>query len=78
MYGRALLVTGLMFTCGLATTFGIAIRCNTTIKLKSVHCTLVACGVKYIYLLATTLGIAVYYNTTIIPEFVRCVLMTCG
>ena len=67
-----------MFACGLVTTLGVAVYCNTTIRPESVRCALVACGVKYIRLLVTTLGIAVHCNTTIRLEFVRYTLMTCG
>ena len=70
LHGQALLVTELMFACGLVTTFGVAVRCNTTIKLESVRCALVACGVKSIPLLATTLGIIVHCNIAIRLEFV--------
>ena len=78
LYGRALLATGFMFACGLATTLGVAVYCNTAIRRESVRCALVAYGAKYVRLLATTLGVAVCCNTTIRTESVRCVLMICG
>ena len=78
LYGQALLATGLMFVCGLATTLGITVRWNTAIRSESVRCGLVACGVKYVRLLATILGFVNYCNTAIRPESVRYVLMTCG
>ena len=76
LYGWALLAIGLVSTCGLETTLGIAIHCNTTIKSESVYCAVVACGGKYVCLLVTTLGFTVCCNTTIRPEFFHCVLVT--
>ena len=78
LHGWALLATGLMFACGLATTLSIVVCCNITIRPESIHCTLVAGGVKYVCILATTLGVAVRCNTAITLEFVRYMLMTCG
>ena len=78
LHGRVLLEIGLVSACGLATTLGIAVRCYTTIRLESAHCTLVACDVKYIHPLATTLNIAIRCNTTIRPESVHWALMTYG
>ena len=67
-----------MSAYGLVTTLSIAICCNTAIRLESIHCALVAYGVKYVHLLATTLNIAVHCNTAIKLEFVSYVLMTRG
>ena len=78
LYGKTLLATELMSTCGLVTTLGIIVRCNTTIRPKSVRCVLVACGVKYVRPLVTTLGIVVCYHIAIRPESVCCALMTRG
>ena len=78
LHGRALLATGLMFTCVLATTLDVVVCCNTSIRLTSFHYALVAYGVKYIPLLATTLGISVRCNIAIRQEFIRSALMTCG
>ena len=74
----ALLATGIVFACSLATTLDIAAYYNTTIRLESVRCMLVACGVKYIRLLVTTLSVVVRCNTAIRLESIRCELMTCG
>ena len=78
LHGRALLATGLVSACGLATTLGIVIHCNTAIRPNSIYYALVACGVKYACLLATTLGIAVCCNTVIRPESVNFALVTHG
>ena len=78
LHERALLAIGLMFPCGLATTLGIIVRCNTAIKLESVRCALVAYGVKYVRLLVTTLGVAIHCSTVIRLESLRCTLMTYG
>ena len=78
LHGQELLVIGLMFTYGLTTTFGIVVRCNTTIRPESVHCTLVAFSVKYVCLLMTTLNVVVLCNTSIRSESIRCALITCG
>ena len=60
-----LLASGFVFAYGLVTPLGIAVCCNIVIRLKSVHCVLIACSVKYVRLLATTLGIVVHCNTTV-------------
>ena len=78
LHERALLVTRHMFTCLLATTLGVAVCYNTTIRLEYVRCALVACGVKYVCQLATTLDVVVHCNTAIRLESVRCALMTYG
>ena len=78
LHGRAHLVIGLESACDLVTTLDIVVCCNTPIRPESIHCTLVACGVKYVHLLATTLGITVHCNTAIRPEFVCCSATTVG
>ena len=50
MHRQALLVIRLVSTCGLVTTLGIVVCCNTVFRLESVHCTLVVCDVKYVHL----------------------------
>ena len=67
-----------MFACGLVTTLNVTVCCNTAIRLESVRCALVACGVKYVRLLATTLIVAVHCHIAIKPKYVCCSLMTCG
>ena len=76
--GRALLVIRPVTTCGLATTFGIAICCNTAIRPEFVRCTLVVCDVKCVCPLSTTLSITIWCNTAIRPESIYCALIAYG
>ena len=78
LHGQALWAIGLTFAYGLAITLNIAIRCDIAIILKFVHCTLVACSVKYILLLVITLSVVIRCNTAIRPESICCTLITCG
>ena len=47
LHRRALLAIGPVTACGLVTTLGIAVYCNTTIRPKFVCCALVTCSIKY-------------------------------
>ena len=57
LYGRALLVIGLVFPCGLATTLSIIVYCNIAIRPEFFRCTLIACGIKYVHLLMQLLAL---------------------
>ena len=78
LHGRVLLVIGLIFAYGLATTLSIAVYCNTAITSESVYCMLIACGIKYVRLLATTFDIVICCNTAIRSESIRHTLITYG
>ena len=57
----------LSIACGLPSTLGLAVHCNTAIRLWSVCYVLVPYRLKFVCLLVTTLGIVVCCNTVIRP-----------
>ena len=76
LHGWALLAIGFVSTRGLATTLGITVHYNTTIRTESVCCALVPCSVKCVCLLTTTLDIVIRYNIAIRSESVCYELIT--
>ena len=81
-YGRMALparlgifVIGLSPACGLVTTLGLAIHCNTAIRSESVRCMLVTYRLLSIRPLVKTLDVVVHCNAAIRLKFVRCAIL---